>query len=118
MLRDDVLEYCDSLPEAIEDYPFGDEVAVFKIGGRMFALLMLDGTPGFMNLKCDPDLALELRARYPAIRPGYHANKRHWNSVDLDGSVDWPELSEMIQHSYDLVVRGLPRAQRDRLRRD
>jgi predicted DNA-binding protein (MmcQ/YjbR family) len=115
--RDEVLEFCGRFPEAVEDYPFGDEVAVFKVGGRMFALVMLDGNPGFVNLKCDPDLALELRARYPAVRPGYHANKRHWNSVDLDGSIDRHELCEMIEHSYGLVVDGLPRAQRDRLRR-
>jgi predicted DNA-binding protein (MmcQ/YjbR family) len=116
MSRDDVLEFCETLPDAVEDYPFGDEVAVFKISGRMFAVVMLDGNPGFVNLKCDPDLALELRARYPAVRPGYHTNKRHWNSVDLDGSIDRDELCGMIEHSYDLVVDGLPRAQRNRLR--
>jgi predicted DNA-binding protein (MmcQ/YjbR family) len=117
MSRDNVLEFCATLPEAVEDDPFGDEVAVFKVGGRMFALVMLDRTPGFVNLKCEPDLALELRARHPAVRPGYHANKRHWNSVDLDGSIDGLELCEMIEHSYDLVVAGLPRPHRDRLRR-
>jgi predicted DNA-binding protein (MmcQ/YjbR family) len=117
MSRDDVLEFCAALPEAVEDYPFGDDVTVFKVGGRMFALVMLVGNPGFVTIKCDPDLALELRARYPAVRPGYHTNKRHWNSVDLDGSIDRHELCEMIEHSYDLVVDGLPRAQRVRLRR-
>ncbi|MBO0815141.1 MAG: MmcQ/YjbR family DNA-binding protein, partial [Actinobacteria bacterium] len=69
----------------------------------------------FVNLKCDPELALELRAQYPAVRPGYHASKRHWNSVDLDGSIDDEELAEMIQHSYDLVVSRLPRGQRARI---
>lgn len=117
MTRDDVQSFCPGLAGAVEDYPFGDEVAVFKVGGRMFALVMLSGREGFVNLKCDPDLALELRARHPAVRPGYHANKRHWNSVDLDGSIDRLELCEMIEHSYHLVVAGLPRAQRDRLRR-
>lgn len=78
MNRDDVLGLCASLPGAVEDYPFGDEVAVFKVGGRMFALVTLGGSPGLVNLKCDPALALELRAVHSSIRPGYHANKRHW----------------------------------------
>jgi predicted DNA-binding protein (MmcQ/YjbR family) len=77
MRRDDVLAACEAYPGALEDYPFGDEVAVFKVGGRMFALVSLLGTPGTVNLKCDPDLALELRDRYPAVRPGYHQDKRH-----------------------------------------
>ena len=115
MTRDDVLAYCADLPGAIEDYPFGDGVAVFKVGGRMFALVSLEGSPGFVNLKCDPELALHWRARYAAVRPGYHANKRHWNTVDLDGSLDDGELPEMIDHSYQLIVDGLPRAERARL---
>lgn len=115
MNRDDVLTFCSRLPGAVEDYPFGDGVAVYKVGGRMFASIMLDGSPGFVNLKCDPELARELRARYSAVRPGYHASKRHWNSVDLDGSVDDEALEEMIQHSYDLVVSRLPREQRGRI---
>ncbi|MGH3670963.1 MAG: MmcQ/YjbR family DNA-binding protein [Pseudonocardiaceae bacterium] len=81
----------------------------------MFALVSLAGEPGSVNLKCDPGLALELRARYEAVRPGYHANKRHWNTVELDGSIDDAELREMIDHSYELVVSHLPRVQRARL---
>ena len=115
MTRDDVLDLCAGLSGAVEDYPFGDDVAVFKAGGRMFALVMLKGSPGFVNLKCDPSLALELRARYASIQPGYHANKHHWNTVELDGSVDDGTLQEMIRHSYALVVNSLPRAQRDQL---
>ncbi len=80
----------------------------------MFALVPLDGDPGSVNLKCDPGLALELRARHPAVRPGYHQNKRHWNTVELDGSID-DELRWVIDHSYELVVAGLPRAVRDQL---
>lgn len=99
-----MLGLCASLPGAVEDYPFGDEVAVFKVGGRMFALVTLGGSPGLVNLKCDPALALELRAVHSSIRPGYHANKRHWNTVELDGSVDDKTLREMIQHSYQLVA--------------
>ena len=115
MTRDDVLDLCASLPGAVEDYPFGDSVAVFKVGGRMFALVSLEGSAGTVNLKCDPGLALEWRVRYSAVRPGYHQNKRHWNTVVLDGSVDDSELREMIDHSYDLVVSRLPRAVRVRL---
>ena len=115
--RDEVLEACGSFVGAIEDYPFGDEVAVYKVGGRMFALVPLDGDPGSVNLKCDPDLALELRARYPAVRPGYHQDKRHWNTIELDGSVPQAEVREMIEHSYELVVSRLPRADRARLGR-
>src|SRR5215472_3928708 len=115
MTRDGVLEVCSRLAGAVEDYPFGDGVAVFKVGGRMFALVSLEGDPGSVNLKCDPGLALELRARYSAVRPGYHQDKRHWNTVDLDGSIGGDEVREMIDHSYGLVVEALPRAQRARL---
>ena len=115
MTRDQVLELCSSLAGVVEDYPFGDEVAVFKVGGKMFALVMLAGDPGSMTLKCDPDWAVELRKIYAAVRAGYHTNKRHWNTVDLDGTVDDAELQEMIEHSYELVVSGLPRRERDRL---
>jgi predicted DNA-binding protein (MmcQ/YjbR family) len=117
MTRDDVLDLCAGLPGAVEDYPFGDGVAVFKVGGRMFALVALEGSPGSVNLKCDPMLALELRARHAAVHPGYHQDKRHWNTVDLDGSIDDEELREMIDHSYELVVDRLPRAARARLLR-
>jgi predicted DNA-binding protein (MmcQ/YjbR family) len=106
---------CGHLPAAVQDYPFGDGVAVFKVGDRMFALVSLDGDPGSVNLKCDPDIAVELRARHPAVRPGYHQNKRHWNTVELDGSIAGAELEEMIEHSYELVVGQLTRAQRARL---
>lgn len=115
MTRDQVLDLCASLPGAAEDYPFGDDVAVFKGAGKMFALVLLAGEPGSVNLKCDPEWALELRARHEAVRPGYHANKRHWNTVELDGTVEDAELREMIDHSYELVVSRLPRNQRTRL---
>ncbi len=115
MTRDEVLDLCGSLPGAVEDYPFGDDVSAFKIGGRIFALVPLLNDPGTMNLKCDPALALELRARHPAIRPGYHQDKRHWNTIELDGSIDDDELRELIDHSYQLVLAKLPRAIRDDL---
>lgn len=115
MTRDQVLGICTSLPGAVEDHPFGGGVAVFKVGGRMFALVSLEGDTGSVNLKCEPLLAEDLRARYAAVRPGYHQNKRHWNTVELDGSVPDRELRFMIDHSYELVVGGLTRADRARL---
>jgi predicted DNA-binding protein (MmcQ/YjbR family) len=113
--RDDVLDLCAGMTGVVEDYPFGEGVAVFKVGGRMFALVPLEGSPGSVNLKCDPELAVELRARYPSVRPGYHQNKRHWNTVELDGSVPDDELREMIDESYRLVVSRLPRRERAHL---
>jgi len=116
MTRDDVLAFCLDLPAAEETYPFGDEVAVLKVGGRMFALVSLSGEP-VVNLKCDPAQALELRAAYAGIRPGYHQDKRHWNSVDLDGTVEDDLVRGLVEDSYDLVVAKLPRAVRDGLAR-
>ena len=115
--RDLVISACGAKPGSVEDYPFGDEVAVFKVTGRMFALVSLDAAPGSVSLKCDPDLAVGLRARHAAITPGYHLNKRHWNTVELDGSVPDDELLEMVDHSYELVVARLTRAQRNALTR-
>jgi predicted DNA-binding protein (MmcQ/YjbR family) len=106
---------CGARPGAVEDYPFGDDAAVFKVGGKMFALVSLGPPPGSVSLKCDPDLAVELRGRYPAITAGYHLSKRHWNTVELDGSVPDEELRELIDHSYELVVAGLTRAERNKL---
>lgn len=116
MNRDEVLAYCAGKPGSVEEYPFGDEVAVFKVGGKMFALVMLNSDPGFVNLKCDPSLALELRAQHHAVRPGYHTDKRHWNSVDLDGSISSGEVRDMVDHSYELIVAKLPQAVRVQLR--
>ena len=113
--RDWVMAACTAKPGAAEDYPFGDEVAVFKVAGRMFALVPLGEVPGSVSLKCDPDLAVSLRARYAGVRPGYHLSKRHWNTVTLDGSVPDEDVLELIDHSYDLVVARLTKAQRDQL---
>ncbi|TDD30359.1 MmcQ/YjbR family DNA-binding protein [Actinomadura sp. KC06] len=113
--RDRVMAECLAKPGAVEDYPFGDDVAVFKVAGRMFALVPLGSSAESVSLKCDPDLAVNLRGRYAAITPGYHLNKRHWNTVTLDGSVPEEELLELIDHSYDLVVARLTKAQRSEL---
>jgi predicted DNA-binding protein (MmcQ/YjbR family) len=100
---------------AIEDFPFGPEHSVFKVAGKMFALSALDRTPLEVSVKCEPDLAAQLRHTYPAIRPGYHLNKRHWNTITLDGSVPDELVRDMIEDSYDLVVSALPARVRDQL---
>lgn len=115
MRRDRVIAACDALPGSVEDYPFGDGVAVFKVGGRMFALVTLDAPPGSVSLKCEPDLALDLRGQYAAVTAGYHLDKRHWNTITLDGSVPDDELLGLVDHSYELVVARLPKAVRDKL---
>ena len=105
-------ERCLALPGASEEFPFGDEVSVFKVGGKMFALSHLDGEPLQLSVKCEPDLATQLRATYPAIVPGYHLNKRHWNTITLDGSVPEEMVTDLLGDSYDLVVASLPKARR------
>lgn len=113
--RDRVLVACGAKPGSVEDYPFGPEAAVFKVAGKMFALVSLGAPPGSVSLKCDPDLAVGLRRQHAAITAGYHLSKRHWNTITLDGSVPHDQLLDLIDHSYELVVAGLPRAERDRL---
>jgi len=108
-------EYCLSKPGATEDMPFGEDVLVFRVGGKMFALASLDEIPATANLKCDPDLALELRDRYEQVRPGYHMNKKHWNTVEIDSGIPDAELHKMIDHSYELVTKSLPKAERKKL---
>jgi predicted DNA-binding protein (MmcQ/YjbR family) len=106
---------CLSFRGATEDFPFGPEASVFKVARKMFALSMLDREPLKVSLKCEPELAEQLRLSYPSITPGYHLNKRHWNTVTLDGSLDDPMVRDMIEDSYDLVVDGLTKKDRARL---
>ena len=108
----DLKALCLGFPGAVEDFPFGDEVSVFKVGGKMFAASHLDSEPLQVSVKCDPEIALRLRADHPAVAPGYHLNKRHWNTVTIDGSLPDQMLSEMVTDSYDLVVASLPKARR------
>jgi predicted DNA-binding protein (MmcQ/YjbR family) len=105
-------EYCLSKPSTTEDTPFGPDVLVFKVRGKMFALAALEAVPTTVNLKCDPDLALDLRDRYDQVRPGYHMNKKHWNTVEIESGIPDADLRKMIDHSYDLVIKKLskPRA--------
>ena len=100
---------------AVEDFPFGPRTSVFKVAGKVFALSALDGEPLEVSVKCEPDLAVELRATYAAIRPGYHLNKRHWNTVTLDGSLSDALVRDLVEDSYDLVVSALPKRVRAQL---
>ena len=100
---------------AFEDRPFGPKALVFKVMGKMFALVPLETKRLHVTLKCDPDLALHLRGMYEAVRPAYYLSKRHWNTVILDGSVPEDHVFEMIDDSYDLVVKGLRKADRARI---
>jgi predicted DNA-binding protein (MmcQ/YjbR family) len=114
---DELRRSCLSRPGAVEEFPFGERVLVFKVGGRMFALSALESRPLEVSLKCDPELSEGLRATYEAVRPGYHLNKRHWITVTLDGSLPDRTLRELLEDSYDLVVAGLPARTRQRLQR-
>ena len=108
-------EYCLAKSAATEGAPFGPDVLVFKVRNKMFALLALDEVPATANLKCDPDRALELRDQYEQVRPGYHMNKKHWNTVEIDSGIPDVEVRKMVDHSYELVVSSLPKKQRARL---
>ena len=100
---------CLSFPGAGETFPFGSENSVFKVDGKMFALSRLGQTPLRVSLKCEPDVAEQLREAHAAVIPGYHLNKRHWNTVIIDGSLPDQIVEDMIEDSYDLVVSKLPR---------
>jgi predicted DNA-binding protein (MmcQ/YjbR family) len=108
-------DYCCSKPGVVETFPFGEETLVFKVMGKMFALTNISSPGLSVNLKCDPDWSLILRDHYAAIKPGYHMNKRHWNTVIVDGAVPNDEFWEMVDHSYRLVVAGLKKTDREEL---
>jgi predicted DNA-binding protein (MmcQ/YjbR family) len=101
---EDLREYCLSLPGVSEHFPFDETTLVFKVNGKMFALTDLEG-PLSINLKCDPELALELREQYPSVKPGYHMNKVHWNTVEIDGSISDSLITGWIDHSYSLIAK-------------
>ena len=112
---DDARIHMLAMPQVSEETPFGPDVLVYKVLGKMFATLGFEDEVGRMNLKCDPDRALELRDEYEAIIPGYHMNKKHWNTLILDGSLPPKLAGELIDHSYDLVVKGMPKKLREEL---
>jgi predicted DNA-binding protein (MmcQ/YjbR family) len=99
-------EYCLSRPGAEESFPFGPDVMVFKVGAKIFLLCSLDSEDFSFNVKCDPELAIELRERYDCVQPGYHMNKKHWNTIVVDGSVSTKQLKEWIDHSYEIVNKS------------
>lgn len=111
----DITDHALSLPEVGEDEPFSPGVLVYKVAGKVFAIMQPDDDVPRVTLKCEPSLALELRAQFPAVTAGYHVNKKHWNTVPLDGSVPDDEILDMVDHAYDRVVAGLPRYVRERL---
>ena len=115
MIFAELYDHCMNKPGVTEEYPFGEETLVFKVGGKMFALTNPETIPPRINLKCDPERALALREQYEAVQPGYHMNKKHWNTVIFNGSVPEDLAFELIDHSYDLVVAGLPRKTRESL---
>ncbi|MGW0711801.1 MmcQ/YjbR family DNA-binding protein [Streptomyces sp. NPDC002643] len=118
MSPDELRALCLSFNESVEDFPFRPEISVFKVLGKMFALSWMDQRPLKVNLKCDPEDAVRLRADHPGlIIPGYHMNKRHWNTVTVEGDLPDQLIRELVEDSYDLVVAGLPRAERLRLDR-
>ena len=98
-----VEEYILSMPNAVLDYPFGEGVAVYKVNDKMFALIAEGKDPVRLSLKCDPQLAQKLRNEYESVQPGYHLNKKHWNTMILSGQLNWDEVQDLIRHSYILV---------------
>jgi len=102
-----IREYCLKKKSVTEEFPFDEETLVFKVSGKMFLLASLEAIPLQINLKCDPEKAIELREEYEAVQPGYHMNKKHWNTVILDGSIPARIFRVWIDHSYNLVVAGL-----------
>ncbi|RVT42810.1 MmcQ/YjbR family DNA-binding protein [Rheinheimera sediminis] len=111
----EVRNYCLELMDTEEDFPFGPDIYVYKVKGKIFAILGTDHGEGRLNLKCDPDEALALRDLFPAIKPGYHMNKKHWNTVRLNGTVPEQEIKRQIDQSRRLVIQSLPKAQRHHL---
>lgn len=101
-----VEKYVLGMPNAALDYPFGEEVAVYKVNDKMFALIAEKSHPVRISLKCDPKLAEILRDKYESVMPGYHLNKKHWNTIVLSGQLEWEEVQALIRHSYDLVAKN------------
>ena len=109
-------EYLLSFPASVEEMPFGPEVLVYKVAGKLFALLSWQDEPMSINLKCEPNLALQLRDTYPQVTAGYHMNKKHWNTVVMDGGLEDAHLKEWVQASFDLIYNSLPKATQAQLR--
>lgn len=108
-------EYCLQKKGVTEETPFDEFTLCFKVGGKIFALTDMESKPLSFNVKCDPDKAITLREQFDSVKPGYHMNKKHWNTIIADGSVNKNLLQDWIDHSYDLVVASLPKSQRQNL---
>ena len=106
-------DFCLSLPAVTEEFPFGEDILVYKVMGKMFSLTNLDSFES-INLKCDPEIAVELRERYDGVKPGYHMNKKHWNTVEIHAGIPDELLRQWIRDSYDLVVISLPKKDREK----
>ncbi|MGI6478605.1 MAG: MmcQ/YjbR family DNA-binding protein [Salinivirgaceae bacterium] len=113
-----IREYCIQKPFTTEEFPFDDVTLIFKVGGKMFAMIPLDEPRLVISLKCSPERSVELREKYDSIQPAYHMNKRHWNMIFIDGSVPKKLIVELIDHSYDLVFNKLPRKKQSELKND
>jgi predicted DNA-binding protein (MmcQ/YjbR family) len=111
-----ISEYCLSKKGVVEDFPFDEETLVFKVGGKMFALIPLEKIPLQINLKCDPEKAMELREQYEDVQPGWHMSKTYWNTILLDGNIRWSDLKDWIDHSYSEVVKGLRKSEREKIK--
>lgn len=107
--------FCLQKPAVTEEFPFGPETLVFKVAGKVFALTGLDEIQFKVNLKCDPEYAVELRENHEEVKPGFHMNKKHWNTVDFEGNLSEKLLRSLINHSYELVVKSLPKSKRENL---
>lgn len=114
MTKDEIRDCFLAKKGAWEDYPFDDITAVFKVGSKMFGLISSSEPPLRINLKCDPELAMDLRDVYDEVTPGYHMNKHHWNTVNVQGNLPVEEIRKMIDLSYELVVKSLPKAEREK----
>lgn len=112
---EDFRDFCLSKKMVTEEFPFGPETLVFKVCGKMFALTGLDSPVFTVNLKCDPTYAEELRENHPEVQPGYHMHKKHWNTVNFEGSLAHEFLIHLINHSYECVVKSLPKSKREEL---
>ena len=110
----EIRKYCRKKKGNSEELPFGPSVLVMKVEGKMYALVAWEENPLVLSLKCEPDRALALREIYPAIRAAYHMNKKHWNMISIDNSLNRNQLKELIDHSYELVVKGLSKTQKKR----
>lgn len=112
---EEIESYCLHLPGVTSDFPFGEETLVFRVMGKIFLLTNIFEVPLTMNLKAEPEQAITWREEYDAVQPGYHMNKKHWNTITLDGSIANDVVKQMILHSYERVVSGLTRKQKDEL---